>query len=68
VAGEGLAEPSLALPQRPSELGDAPLTASEVTRLPTGVVLSACLISWDNQPLNRRTTMTIISIVPSPPP
>jgi hypothetical protein len=30
------------------------------------VVLSACLISWDNQPLNRGTTMTIISIVPSP--
>jgi hypothetical protein len=36
VAGEGLAEPSLSLPQQPSELGDAPLTASEVTRLPTG--------------------------------
>jgi len=31
-------------------------------------VLSACLISWDHQPLNRRTTITIISIVPSPPP
>jgi CHAT domain-containing protein len=55
VAGdvEGLGEPSLALPNEPSELDDGVLTASEVAQLKLNadwVVLSACNTAAGGQP------------------